>query len=324
MQFSAFVVALLLPYVASRDATAPAGGADCPSTCYGSTCVSIAAIWYGPDANCETIESWGCDCAGCDCADALDIDSIDDVPDDYSCGVFADTGYTCDEMAYFGFNCHYMETRRGTDCAGCLCEEAIIGFEKGDGSCPYTCNIGMNCDTAMEWYGFSCEGMETEDFVLGCDCSGCACEGDDENPAYTMNAMDCNGNGYWSSKLGDETCDEEVNSIAYNPHGETTFVCLNCPEMDCDSGDCGESCERDGTTCALPLQELCADGDTVHTPTPFGRAQYCPDGWDATEETTEAVTEAATEATVAAEEDVAHVIVTTTAVVLAVVSLASY
>ena len=148
--------------------------------------------------------SWGCDCAGCDCADALDIDTIDDVPGDYSCGGDYN-GFNCDEMAYFGFSCHYMETRRATDCSGCLCEEAVLDFVKGDGSCPYTC-VGLNCDAKIPIYAYSCEAMETYDWVMGCDCSGCDCDEDAtpgglgaDHPAYAYSGMDCNGNGYWGA-----------------------------------------------------------------------------------------------------------------------------
>lgn len=231
---------------------------------------------------------------------------------------------SCDEMAYFGFSCHYMETRRGADCSGCLCEEAILGFEKGDGSCPVTC-VGATCDDKIPTYSFSCEVMETHDWVMGCDCSGCDCDvPDEDHPTYAYNGMDCNGNGYWGTNgvIGNEVCDEEVSSLTYVMGNvddgfaeQTWFTCLNCPEMECDLGDCGDSCER-GDTCALPLDELCADEDSVHTPTQFGRAQMCVEELDATEAAATEATEAATEATVVATEDGASKVATTAAALL--------
>ena len=119
--------------------------------------------------------SWGCDCEGCDCSDVLDLGSINNVPGDYSC---APTDYggglTCDEMAYFGFSCHFMETSRAADCSGCLCEEAILGYEKGDGTCPMSCR-GSNCHAQTEHLrtSFSKNFDDTFDVTLGCDCSGC-------------------------------------------------------------------------------------------------------------------------------------------------------
>merc|ERR1711865_648124 len=96
----------------------------------------------------------------------------------------------------------------------------------------------------------------------------------------------------------------------------TWFTCLNCPELQCDMGECGDTCER-GDSCALPLCELCADEGSVHTPTQFGRAQYCTeDSYTCAPSpapTTAAPTVTATEGTVAAEED-GSLALTTTAV----------
>lgn len=248
--------------------------------------------------------------------DLLDISDIDDVPEDYACGLYGDSGLTCDDMAHLGFSCHYMETRRATDCSGCLCEEAILGYVKGDGSCPLSCH-GADCaQHSVGWNQFSCEALESFDSFFGCDCSGCdeACGGVDMDfPGISYNAMDCNGNAYWTHTLADETCDEEVTALqgygTGNPDDgyevRTWYACLNCPELECDMGDCGDSCERDGSTCALPLNELCADEDAAHTPTKLGFATYCTAealaAWDAR---TEAPTPAPpTEATVAADEE---------------------
>merc|ERR1712028_233040 len=99
--------------------------------------------------------------------------------------------------------------------------------------------------------------------------------------------------------------------------GEQTWVtCLSCEEMQCDMGDCGEeACGRDGTTCALPLCELCADEDSKVSPTQFGRSVYCTeDSYTCAPSpapTTAAPTVTSTEATVAAEEDGSFVLTTT-------------
>lgn len=282
--------------------------------------MGAAALYAGlaGQEGCDTLTSWGCDCTGCDCTDALDLGAIAEVPSDYADGCAADyNGFSCDEMAYFGFNCHYMETRRMADCSGCMCEETVLGFEKGDGSCTHSC-VGSSCDTQQASFPYSCGFLETLDFVGGCDCSGCACEQDGgDHPGLVYNGMDCNGNGFWVEDLGDETCGDEVASLTYimgNPDDgyeeRTWFMCLNCPELDCDMADCGDSCAR-GDTCALPLSDLCADEVTAHTPTPYGRSVYCADGWDATEEATEAASVEATDATVAADEDGSFTLATT-------------
>ena len=194
-----------------QDETSCSGGA----TCYGNDCDWWHDNYGESDGyTCDMMESYGCDCSGCDCDDAH-----------CSSYEFEEGGGLCQGGEILMDVCFQYDGDGGC-AATCAQAQNLVQQGGGDGmscddgwaqasasgccdeftsNCPASCDVGggslWTCDQIEVFYGTDdtfCDylGMYgLEDIGIGCDCSGCMCEGGQGAGAdpYEECPMTCTG-----------------------------------------------------------------------------------------------------------------------------------